>query len=182
MTVNQISYQNLQEKMRNDRAIEAETYRHNKAVEDYNAGVLSNAQFQNVEIQRHNQAVEELQARANAIEAYRAQLQSILNSANIRIAETRAAEEHRSNVQNELLTAQRNANEYNLRMQEITTNRYLTENAQGIQRQSLAETNRHNLTTESISQQNTNIQGLNSFVGMAGTMGTLSNALVKLLV
>lgn len=148
MTVNQINYQNLVEKMRNNLAIETETNRHNQAIEDYNRGVLSEEAFKNKEVQRHNLIMEDLQKRANQIDAYRAELTKLYNEAQVNISNRRAAEEERSNRANELITAQRNAWQHEVDVGEAATRRYVAEQNVLLETNRQSETERHNLITE----------------------------------
>lgn len=182
MTNLQIQYRNLQEKIRNDQAIEDETQRHNRAVENVSTD-------QTAEAKRHNLAMESLQTRANEIESWRVSLQQALNESNMRMNELRVAEEQRHN-----LVTEQNA-KYVAELQSRTS-MYGSDNAlrgtmysagrsyaasvygTDVRAQTalteLSETQRHNIVAEGISE-------TQARSGVAGAVGSLLSAGARLI-
>lgn len=150
MTSNQIAYQNMMEKVRTDQAIEAETNRHNIALELYNSGVLADAVFKSQETARHNRVMEGLQGQMNAIEARRVELTHRINELNLAVSESRAAEEARHNLIQERLSALTEHHNYLIANRNVANTQTQIEYKHQEAILQLGETERHNQAMESL--------------------------------
>lgn len=158
MTANQINYQTMMEKVRNNHAVEEETKRHNKAMEDYNTGALANDTFRNQETKRHNLVMEQLNQIGNELSAKLGEIQNRGNELNYNAQVYRVSEEARHNQANELLTHQKQEQEFTLDLAQQTLNErkqrwteMQDDFTNNLRSQAQEETVRHNKRTETLS-------------------------------